>query len=714
MLSSVSPFHLVTARTQMSFHPGEQGALTCCYYGARLDHPDDALLSPEAEIPLLPTDLDARGAWGNMSGEYALDIVQADGMRSARLLCTECEILPVAEGMQARILLRDPVYPVEVLVTLTAHEQSDVIERETTVTNRGEHPVLLHRADSGCLRLRAGAYRVTTFRGGWAGESLLHEETIAPGNTLSVTSETGSRAAQEGTPGFLVSAGRPATEETGRVYLGALAWPGDYDLAFKHAADGTLFVRAGMALRVPYRLDGAAAFSLPRLLLTYSNRGKGRASRNMHRWARQGGIRDGDTCRPTVLNSWEGAHFTFDEELLHQMISDTAELGLETFVLDDGWFANKYPRDNDRAGLGDWEANRAKLPHGLTGLAAEARRHGIRFGLWIEPEMVNPYSELFIRHPEWVLQLPNRKLKEERHQLVLDLANPDVRRYILCTLDKLLTENPGITYLKWDCNRKISDAGSTWLGAEWQGNLAVEYAKGYEEIVSTIAKLHPGVTLQACASGGGRADYGTLRHHHEFWVSDNTDPVERLRMQWSLGHLFPAMAMGAHVTASPNLQTGRETPLKFRLDAAMSARLGFELQPGQLSKEERAAIHRAIELDASLRPIVQLGELYRLQSPMDEEACALLYRLSEEGRERALLFAWQWGRMYTERNVRVPVAGLDPAARYAIRELLPDETGFHSSLAGHTASGGWLMEAGLPVQWNRPLQSALWLLEKTS
>lgn len=697
----------------MSFRLSEAGSLCCCYYGARLSRPDDAFLSPAAEAPIYPTDLDSRGAWSNMSGEYALDIVQPDGMRSAQLLCTGCELTRGEGRQQARLLLKDPVYPIEVHIAITACEESDVFEEEATLTNRGENPVLLHRADSGCLRLRGSCYHISTFRGSWAGESILREERISRGNTLSVTSETGCRAAQEGTPGFLVATGGPAAEESGRVYLGALAWPGDYELTFKHAADGSLFARAGMALRVPYRLDGASSLALPRLVLTFSNGGKGEASRNVHRWARAGGIRDGATCRKTVLNSWEGAYFTFDEALLHRMMADAADLGIETFVLDDGWFANKYPRDNDRAGLGDWEVNHAKLPHGLAGLAAEAQRCGMRFGLWIEPEMVNPYSELFIRHPEWVLQLPNRKLKEERHQLVLDLSNPDVRRHILFTLDKLLTENPGITYIKWDCNRKISDAGSTWLGAQFQGNLAVDYARGYEEIVAMLAKLHPGVTLQACASGGGRADYGTLRHHHEIWVSDNTDPVERLRMQWSLGHLFPAMAMGAHVTASPNHQTGRETPLKFRLDAAMSARLGFELQPGRLPAEERDYIRRALEMYETLRPIVQLGELYRLQSPLEGDSCALLYRLREEACERALLFAWQWGSPYTERSSRLPLAGLDAEAVYDIRELLPDDTGLHSPMAGHAASGGWLMEAGLPVQWNRPLQSALWLLEKT-
>lgn len=711
--SSLS-FHFATARTQMSFRVADGGQLLLCYYGARLECPEDAFLAPAAEGPFYPTELDSRAAWGNMSGEYALDIVQPDGMRSAQLLYTGHE-WEKRDGVQRLVFtLKDPVYPVEIRLRLTAHEDSDVFEQEVSIVNMGKAPVFLHRAASGCLRMRGSSYRAVTFRGAWAGESLLREEEIACGNTLCVASETGTRAAQEGTPGFLLSLDGAASEESGRVVLGALAWPGNYELSFKHAPDGSLFARAGLTTPVPFLLGAGKALSLPRLLLSYSNRGKGRASRNFHRWARAYGIRDGSVCRPTVLNSWEGAYFSFDEELLHRMMADAADLGIETFVLDDGWFANKYPRDNDGAGLGDWETNRAKLPHGLQGLAEKARSLGLRFGLWVEPEMVNPCSELFARHSEWVLQLPNRKLKEERHQLVLDLTNPEVRRFILQTMDRLLTGHPGISYIKWDCNRKISDAGSTFLSPREQGNLAVAYAHGYEEIVGTLSKLHPGVTFQACASGGGRADYGTMRHHHEFWVSDNTDPVERLGMQWSLGHFFPAMAMGAHVTASPNHQTGRATPLKFRFDTAMSARLGFELQPGQLTDEERAFVREGLAVYQRLRPIVQLGDLYRLKSPFDGgPSCSLLYRLQDGGKERIVLFAWQWGRLYTDRTERILLHGVDPAKRYSVEEQNLDDAGVLSPFHRKTISGVFLKDACFPLKWNKPVQSAVWLLTET-
>lgn len=281
-------------------------------------------------------------------------------------------------------------------------------------------------------------------------------------------------------------------------------------------------------------------------------------------------------------------YFTFTEKVLHGMMKRAADLGIELFVLDDGWFGNQFPRNDARAGLGDWRVNRDKLPHGLEGLVRQAEKLGIHFGIWVEPEMVNPRSELYQKHPEWVIGLPHRENRLERTQYLLDLSNPDVRGYILDAMRKLLGEHPGISYVKWDCNRKISDPGSSWLDASHQGNLSMDYVRGYESILDTLAAEFPDVTFQACSSGGGRADYGTMRRHHEFWTSDNTDACERVFMQWGIGHLFPAISMASHVTASPNHQTGRATPLKFRFDVAMSGRLGFELQPCDMTEEDMA------------------------------------------------------------------------------------------------------------------------------
>lgn len=704
-------FHILTKTCQMSFRVTPEKHLLLSYFGTRLNDPNEAFTAPPAETVAYPTERDARSVRENHSGEYAVDVVQADGMRSLdlRFECYECK--NISDGrIKHSFVLTDSAYSVAVRHSITANAPENVFEEEITVINKGNKAILLQRADSGCLRMHAEQYNITTFRGCWAGESRMHEEALQYGNTLCVASSSGTKAAQEGTPGFVLALDEAAREETGRVVLGALAWSGNYSLSFKHAIDHTLFLRGGISLEgAPYRLNRGKEFTTPRLLLTFSNEGKGEASRNLHRWARKCGIRHGEAERAIVLNSWEAVYFDVNEPVLYDLIAKAGEIGAEVFVLDDGWFGSAYPRDRDTAGLGDWVVNRKKLPHGIEGLEQATAVAGLRLGLWIEPEMVNPYSELFVKHPEWVLQLPNRKLTEERNQFVLDLANPAVRQYILRTVDRLLTQHPGITYIKWDCNRKVTETGSAQPHYN-QNNLFVDYVRGYEEIISELTTLHPRVTFQACSAGGGRADYGTLLRHDEFWVSDNTDPVSRLFMQWGVGHFFPSLSMGAHITASPNHQTGRETPLKFRIDTAMSARLGLEWDLRCLSDGERNALRHALNVYKELRPIIHQGDLWRIKSPIDGRSCSLLYHSTESGKECAVLFAWQWGLDYTERDERLMLPALSADKKFLAEEICPDETGFRSPLAGRILSGDYLANAGLPLRWNRPLQSAVWRL----
>lgn len=708
-------FHILTEACQMSFRVTPENFLLLSYFGKRFNNPNDAFTAPTAETTAYPTERDARSTRENRSGEYAVDAVQTDGMRSLDLRFETYECEHVSEGrVKHSFVLRDAAYPTAVRLCITANERENVFEEEVVIANGGTGAILLQRVDSGCLRVRSAQYYITTFRGCWAGESLMHEEKLQYGNILSVTASSGTKAAQEGTPGFVLSLDESAREDSGCVLLGALAWSGNYDISFKHGIDHSLFLRGGVSLNgAPYRLEGGKTFTTPRLLLTFSNRGKGQASRNLHQWARKHGIRHGEGERAIVLNSWEAVYFDVNEPVLYDLIAKAGEIGAEVFVLDDGWFGTVYPRNRDTAGLGDWVVNREKLPHGIEGLERAAAAAGIRLGLWIEPEMVNPYSELFVKHPEWVLQLPNRKLIEERNQLVLDLTNPTVRQYILRTVDSLLSKHAGITYIKWDCNRKITETGSSRRPYS-QSNLFVDYVRGYEEIIAELTALHPRVTFQACSAGGGRADYGTLRHHDEFWVSDNTDPVSRLSMQWGIGHFFPSFSMGAHVTASPNHQTGRETPLKFRTDTAMSARLGLEWDLRLLSDAEWTQLRHALDTYKALRPIIHRGELWRIKSPSDGRSCSLLFHLKENGKECAVLFAWQWGLGYTEQDERLRLPALSVDKQFHTEELCPDETGIRSPLAGCFVSGEYLVTVGLPLRWNRPLQSAVWRFTEVS
>lgn len=695
--------HLLTRSSQMTLCKDEQGRVRRAYYGPRLHQPEDALENA-ADAPLLYSSLaDSVTGLPNASGEYCICVTQTDGALSLSLECQGWEVLELDDDREEAVFYgKDPSYPMRVEIHVRSHRESDTFLQWAVVRNEGKEGIRLHRAASAQLGLRAERYFVTSFRGTWGGESLMSEEEVARGHELALVSGTGTRTAQEGSPGFIISLDGPAREDSGEVVLGALAWSGNYRIWFRHSPYHYLFAGAGLdTAPAPYLLDGGGVFETPPLILTHSKNGKGEASRRIHRWARRYGLRGGGTERPTLLNSWEGVYFTFTEKVLHGMMKRAADLGIELFVLDDGWFGNRFPRNDARTGLGDWQVNRAKLPHGLEGLIRHAEELGIRFGIWVEPEMVNPHSELYQNHPEWVIGLPHRENRQERSQYLLDLSNPHVCRYILDAMRKLLGEHPGISYVKWDCNRKISDPGSPWLDACRQGNLPIDYVRGYEHVLDTLASEFPDVTFQACSSGGGRADYGTMRRHHEFWTSDNTDAYERVFMQWGIGHLFPALSMAAHVTASPNHQTGRPTPLKFRFDVAMSGRLGFELQPCDMTEEDMAFSKRALAEYKRIRPVVQFGDLYRLSSPYESRVASLMYVCGK----RAVVFAWLMDKWLADSPPPLRLKGLNPAARYLVREINMNEDGSLTNVHEQVLGGDFLMDAGIRIRWKKAFQS---------
>lgn len=696
-------WHFFTENNQLTLRVTETGKLQFCYLGPRLNCADDALAAPAAEWPLYATDFDSRGQWGNHSGEYALHLRYADGTQGCDLHLQQQECT-AAGGI---FTLTDPRHPeLMVQLQLEVFAAEDTYRLTPTLHHRGEGSITLLQADSAALPLRAAAYHLSTFRGGWSGENYLSEQTIACGNTLSVGSTTGIKTAQEGTPGFLLSLGGPAREEGTPCLLGALAWSGNYTLSFKHSSYSHLYLRLGHDFaHSPYTLAAGRSLTLPGAILVYSHSGAAHASRCMHRYLRRHVLPHGQELRRTLLNSWEGVHFDVHEPTLRAMMQRTAALGVELFVLDDGWFGR---RKDDTSSLGDWTPDPEKLPGGLQPLTDFARSCGLDFGLWMEPEMVCPRSELYTAHPEWAICLPGIPPREERHQLVLDLANPATA--IDTPVRRTLAANPGISYIKWDCNRKISDTGSTHLQPEQQGNLFFDYISGYYTLMRRLRQEFPGVTFQCCSAGGGRLDCGAAAFHEEFWLSDNTDACDRLRMQWAASYFFPANAIGCHVTASPNCYTGRETSLKFRFDVALAGRLGLELDPRTLSDAEMQEIRSRVELAKELRPITQLGELHRLVSPYEGADCALLY--THEG--RALLLAYTTQRVYTDQHTRIPLRGLAPAARYTITELAPDSTGHHCPLHTHTLGGDTLLATGLPIRWTRPQQSCVLLLTPTS
>ncbi len=625
----------------------------------------------------------------HLSGEYALQLLFEDGSMGFNPQLKSYE----TDGDGLVLKLQDPGHEyIELTLRVQLHKEG-ILTQQVSIRN-GEHgSIQLIRGYSAALRQDAERYFVTTFRGVWAGEHGLQEEEVKRGNTLSADCCTGIKAAQEGMPAILISENTPAHEEHGHCLLAALAWSGNYTLAFTHNAHGRGFLGLGHNFaQAPYILKAGQRLELPQAIITTGLNGKGDATRRLHRYLRRCVIPNGGAPRSCLLNSWEGVHFNVSEPTLRAMMSKTAEMGIEMFVLDDGWFGK---RKDDTSSLGDWYPDTDKLPNGLTAPAMDAAQKGLKFGLWVEPEMVCPDSDLYRAHPDWALSLPGIRPTEQRHQLVLNVAQPEVEAHILQTISNLLSNNPGISYIKWDCNRMMTDAPHP--------NIYFDYICAYYRIMAELRKRHPHVVFQCCSAGGGRMDLGAARFHEEFWLSDNTDAFDRLRMQWSASHLFPANAIGAHVTASPNLYTGRKTSLKFRFDVALGGRIGFELDPRTLTPEETSEIRNRLNTAKELRNIVQTGDLYRLVSPYENRDCALLYTNGEQ----ALILAYTTERAFTDQNTTIPVRGLAPDTCYKITELMPNEEGYHCPANATNVWGRELMQTGLRLHWNRPMQSAV-------
>lgn len=697
--------HLLTPHCQLSLRAGEDGKVMLSYFGSRLAEPDDAFVCPVAEYPLMPTDYDARGYAVNRSGEYALHLVLPDGSRSVDLRLEEADL----REDRAVLRLRDAVLcGLWLTVELRVDPAEDVVAWSAVLHNGTEGEVQVLRVFSAAWTERAERYFVTSFRGAWAGESLLQEEELMRGNALCLGADTGIKNAQEGTPGFVLALGTCAQEEQGECIQAALCWSGAYAICVKHSACGHAFVGLGHDFAAsPYTLLPGCSLELPAVLLSRSVAGKGPACRSLHRYLGRHVLPQHEMPpQRCVLNSWEGVHFDVREESLRAMIRGAAGLGVELFVLDDGWFGQRH---DDTSSLGDWQPNPEKLPGGLSALARYAAEQGLGFGLWVEPEMLCPQSELFRRHPDWALQVPGRRLREERHQLVLDLTNPAVQQFVSETVAQLLEEHP-VCYVKWDCNRKITELYSPHLPARLQGNLLFDYVAAYYRIMRELRRRFPGVVFQCCSAGGGRMDLGAAAYHEEFWCSDNTDAFERLRMQWALCHFFPPQTMASHVTVSPNLYTGRCTSLKFRCDVAAPFRFGVELDPRSLSAAEADELRERLAAAKELRPLLAESELYRLVSPYEGPDCALFF--VHRSARRACLFAYTGERLFTDQHTRIRLRGLPSAARYTLRELGEDSGGFRCPLHSRTLGADYLMTTGLPLHWNRPMQSCVILLER--
>jgi alpha-galactosidase len=675
--------HVATEHVSLIYRTGSDGRLYQIWMGERLYHASDWTHLPEQGEACLTHGMEDYF-------EPAVRVLHNDGNPSLLLKYVSHETkLLQPEVTETVVCLRDDRYPVEVKLRFVAYAGADVITAGTEISHSEKKPVTLYQYASSLLHFDRARYFLTEFTGDWAHEANMTETPLAFGKKI-LDSKLGSRANMFCSPFFLLSFDRAADENSGEVFFGTIGWTGNFRFTFEVDRQNRLRLLSGInPYASEYALPPGETFRTPELIFTYSAKGKGHASRNLHRWARHFRLKDGEGSRLTLLNNWEATYFDFNEEKLITLMDEAVKLGVDMFLLDDGWFGNKYPRNSDRQGLGDWEETKEKLPNGVGRLVEEATARGIRFGLWIEPEMVNPKSELYEKHRDWVIRLPNRDEYYFRNQLVLDLSNPEVQDYVFSVVDRLKTRYPGIACFKWDCNSPVTNIYSPFL-KDRQSHLYVEHVRGLYSVLERIKAKYPDLPMMLCSGGGGRSDYEALKYFTEFWPSDNTDPVERIFIQWGYSHFFPSKTLSAHVTS-----WGKQ-PVKFRTDVAMTGRLGFDIRIDELTPAEQACCREAVKNFKRLEGVLLNGDLYRLVSPYEGDHAALMY--VGERAAKAVLFAFDIHPRYAGPTPAIRLAGLQPDKLYELREInLPPDTGSPLRCHGRRYSGDYLMKVGIPV-----------------
>ncbi|GHJ42051.1 alpha-galactosidase [Streptomyces sp. TS71-3] len=680
---------LSTEHTTYALHAAGDDKLVQLHWGARLTSAETARLTgpPFTTAPYgLPLDLeeplpvDGGLRWGVPS----LQVTFPGGVRSLELVLTGDEVVQEDGGARLDLVLADRHFPLRVVLHHRVHEGSDVIERWVTLRHTGTEgepsgePVLVHRADSGNWLLpELTDYRCSSITGAWAAETQLQRVPL-PAGEFTLTSRHGLTG-HHANPWIMVDDGT-ATEEHGEVWSVALAWSGTWRLTAQRRFEGRAAVTAGFGHDgVTWRLAPGEELSTPPVLGLHTDGGFGAASRAWHRHGRARVLPHPAETRPVLYNSWEAVEFDIDEAGQIALAQKAADLGVELFVMDDGWFGG---RTDSTAGLGDWWPNPERFPHGLRPLADKVRTLGMEFGVWVEPEMVNPDSELYRAHPDWVLHHPHRRRDELRTQLVLNFARDDVREWAFGWLDRLVGDH-GVTFLKWDMNRALSQAG--WperarSGDGDQDRLWIDHTRNVYAVMDRLRARHPALRIESCAGGGGRVDFGVLARTDEVWTSDNTDAFHRQSIQHGFSQVYPAGVMAAWVTDAAR------APLEYRFHVAMAGVLGIGGDLNAWTPQQLDTARRLVAEYQGIRTVVQHGEQYRLGAEPGRGLSAVQY---VHGDEVALLLYRPGAGVGPSPGV-LRLAGLDPDARYREDDGGPD-------LSGRT-----LMRAGLPIRDRLP------------
>jgi len=695
----------------MVFKTDNQNRLWNCYFGKKLSdnsdykHIDEQYYFPSSNAGMYNAAYTPSGTW-NLS-EPALQVKHFDGNLSTELHFVNVKTEVNNEETITKITLKDPVYKLKVVLNYKVWSNLNVVEQWTEITNNETDTIELNKYASANLYFTNKDFYLTHFQGEYLKEMQPIEEKLTQG-LKTIESKLGTRAMLLGTPNFIVSFENPQSEGDGLVLLGQLAWSGNYKIDFEIDSYKNLRLIAGInPYESNYYLKKDETFKTPSLIYSISNKGTGLASRQLQSWAKKYRVLDGEGDRLTLLNNWEATYFDFNETKLSKLVKDTKNLGLDLFLLDDGWFGNKYPRNNDDAGLGDWQENRKKLPNGLGYLVKEAKKNNVKFGIWIEPEMANPESELFKNHPDWIIKQPERPEKLYRNQMVLDVTNPEVQDFIYDVVDNLFTQNPEIAFIKWDCNAVIYNAYSAYQLQKRisQTHLYVDYVLGLYKVLERIREKYPKVPMMLCSGGGGRADYEFLKYFTEFWPSDDTDPIERIFLQWNYSYFFPAITMDCHVTNWGN------QPIKFKVDVASMGKLGFDVDVSHMNEKDLGFTKTAIKNYNGFKNMVLHGEQYRLSSPYKNPFASLMY--VNNNQSQAIMFNYLSSNRFMERMTKRPIKlkGLDANKKYSIKEinLYPGVKSTLNELVVY--SGDFLMTVGINPEIDTKRTSVILLIE---
>ena len=680
---------ITTDHTQLVLKVNSQKRLCQTYLGERLSGQTDlsGLSMPQAGLSSSTIKgLEVYPVMGTEDYyEPTFEIRHADGNPTSVLKYVKHS----QQGNETSILLRDEVYPVEVTLYYKVFPQEDIIQQWAEIKHEEKGKVLLGRYASSMLYFEAPQYYLTEFSSDWAKEMQMLSQELQFGKKV-VDSRLGTRANMMAQPFFEVGIGSPVSENDGTVLMGTLGWTGNFRFTFEVDNQHVLRVVSGINHDAStYLLQKGDIFRTADFFFTLA-KGTGEGSRRFQRWMMNHQLHKAKDDRMTLLNNWENTYFDFNEEKLVELFGEAKDLGVDLFLLDDGWFGNKYPRKDDHAGLGDWQVTKDKLPQGIPYLVKKAKENGVAFGIWIEPEMVNPKSELAEKHPDWLIQLPSRETYYFRNQMVLDLCNPKVQDFVFGVVDNLMQENPEIRFMKWDCNSPITNIYSPYL-KENQGNIYVDYVRGLYKVLDRVQAKYPDLYMMMCSGGGGRSDVTGLRYFTEFWCSDNTDPIERLFIQWGYSQFMPAKAMCAHVT-----EWNRRASIKFRLDVAFQGKLGFDIGLKGLSNDDRQYCREAIKEYKRLKEVIWSPNLYRLVSPYEGQHCVV--QRVNDAKSKSIVFAYDIHPRYGELLLNTRLQGLDADAKYRVKEicLMPGKQSW-LPCNDKVYTGDYLMKVGIKV-----------------